>query len=75
MTIKSIFVIITAVIGLISFTAQNAFAYLDPASGSMLLQGILAGLAAVGVSIGIFWRRLKAFFYGGKKLKEEADDS
>ncbi len=33
-------------------------AYLDPASGSMLLQLILGGAAAVGVGLKMTWRRV-----------------
>ena len=75
MTGTFIFIILTAIIGIISLTAQHAFAYLDPASGSMILQGILAGIAAVGVSVSIFWRRLKLIFSGGKKSEDETDDN
>ena len=74
MTGTFIFIILTAIICIISLTAQQAFAYLDPASGSMILQGILAGIAAVGVSVGIFWRRLKLIFSSRKKSTDEADD-
>jgi len=75
MTRTFIFIILTAIIGIISLTAQHAFAYLDPASGSMILQGILAAIAAVGVSVGIFWRRLKLIFSGEKKSEDESDDN
>jgi hypothetical protein len=33
-------------------------AYIDPGSGSMLLQIILGGVAAVGVTAKLTWRRL-----------------
>jgi hypothetical protein len=36
-----------------------AFAYLDPGTGSMILQGIIGGLAAVAVAGKIYWRRIK----------------
>lgn len=39
----------------------SAFAYLDPGTGSIILQGLLAGL----LTIGVFWRNLKN---GIKKL-------
>lgn len=42
--------------------AQPAYAYLDPGTGSILLQGLIAAVAAVGVYAGIFWRRIRAFF-------------
>jgi hypothetical protein len=32
--------------------------YLDPASGSMLLQLVLGGAAGVAVAVKLFWRRV-----------------
>ncbi|RJR19822.1 MAG: hypothetical protein C4582_09925 [Desulfobacteraceae bacterium] len=49
----------------------DVFAYLDPATGSMVIQAVLAGIAAVGVSIGVFWRRLKSFFLRSDTSKEK----
>ena len=34
------------------------FAYLDPGSGSMILQVLLGGAAAVAVSVKLGWHRL-----------------
>ena len=34
------------------------YAYLDPGSGSMLLQILLGGFAAVGVVVRLYWNRL-----------------
>ena len=39
-----------------------AFAYLDPGTGSMVLQIILGGFAAIGVALKLYWYRIKAFF-------------
>lgn len=39
-----------------------AHAYLDPTTGSILLQGLLAGIAGVVVLLRLYWARLKAFF-------------
>ena len=36
--------------------------YLDAGSGSMLVQVLLGGLAAAGVAIKLWWRRIVAFF-------------
>ena len=41
------------------FSLQPAYAYLDPGSGSFLLQGLLAGIAATGALAGIYWQKLK----------------
>ena len=35
-------------------------AYLDPGSGSMLLQVLLGGFAAAGVAAKLYWHRLTA---------------
>lgn len=47
--------------------APPAYAYLDPGTGSMIVQALIAAFAAVSVSVGIFWKRLKAFFERGKE--------
>tara|TARA_B100000767_G_C19679643_1_gene498982 strand:+ start:298 stop:549 length:252 start_codon:yes stop_codon:yes gene_type:complete len=45
---------------LILYTS-SAFAYLDPGTGSALLQGLIGGVA-VGVSfLSIYWQKVKAF--------------
>jgi hypothetical protein len=41
---------------------NHAHAYIDPGTGSMIFQGLLAAIAACTVTIGIFWRRLKNVF-------------
>jgi hypothetical protein len=55
---------------LLMFT--DAVAYLDPGTGSMLLQVILGGIAAVGVAIKLYWHKLRAAF--GMAKKEETED-
>jgi len=52
--------IIIALTGLA--VSGSAFAYIDPGTGSILLQGLLAGLAAVAVAGKVFWLRIKSFF-------------
>lgn len=42
--------------------ALPAYAYLDPATGSIILQGILAGIAGLMVVARLYWSRLKVFF-------------
>ena len=54
------------------FCTSPAYAYLDPGSGSMIVQALIAAFAAVSVSIGIFWKRLKSLFGRGKE--EDLDD-
>ncbi len=41
---------------------RPAGAYLDPGTGSMLLQALLGGVAAVGVIARLYWHRMTAVF-------------
>jgi len=52
----------------------NVYAYLDPGTGSMMLQVILGGIAAVGVAIKLYWHRLRAAL-GMSKKEEPKDES
>jgi hypothetical protein len=42
-------------------TMTNVLAYLDPGSGSMILQIIAGGLAAVAVTAKLYWNRILRF--------------
>lgn len=44
---------------LILFVQRDASAYLDPSSGSILIQLILAGVAGFAVLIRIYWRKIR----------------
>jgi hypothetical protein len=46
------------------------FAYLDPGSGSMMLQVIAGGLAAAAVTMKVYWRRLLVFLHIRKPDEE-----
>lgn len=41
---------------------SSAHAYLDPGTGSSLLQMLIALLAVAGATIKIYWAKLKNFF-------------
>ncbi|NQX87493.1 MAG: hypothetical protein HRT77_02405 [Halioglobus sp.] len=62
---------------LLLFTyAQHASAYLDPGTGSMVLQGIIAALAVIGFTIKSYWYKIRGFFGkgGSSSLLEEEDE-
>lgn len=40
--------------------AQQAEAYIDPGSGSYILQLIVAGLLGAGVAVKIYWKRIRS---------------
>ncbi len=45
-------------------------AYLDPGSGSMLIQVLLAALLGVGFAVKVYWRKIKALFSKNKGAEE-----
>ena len=54
-----------------ALTALPARAYLDPASGSMILQLILGGVAGLAVVVKLFWHKILGLL--GVKGKEHDD--
>lgn len=49
---------------------KPSLAYIDPASGSLLLQFILGGLAALGVVVKLLWNKTTRLF---KKEQNKVD--
>lgn len=49
----------------------NAHAYLDPGTGSIILQGIIAAIALVGSYLSFYWKKVKDFF---KKFSKKKSD-
>ena len=56
----------------ISLNSFNAYAYIDPGTGSVLLQALLGAIAAVGAYITLYWRKFKNFL--NKIFKEKKKD-
>ncbi len=51
----------------------NAAAYLDPGTGSMILQGLIAGIALGWLTLKNYWYKIAGFF-GKKKQGSLLDD-
>jgi hypothetical protein len=45
---------------MVGATSTPAYAYLDPGTGSMILQVLLGGVAGVAVAGKFYWHRLKS---------------
>lgn len=63
-----IFIMMVAILMIV--LSRDAHAYLDPGTGSYMLQIIIAGIVSVLFSLKMFWRRIVNFFTGlfkGKK--------
>ncbi len=54
--------IVLPIFALALFYAPNAFAYLDPATGSIILQSIIAGVAIGLGMVKLYWHKCKEFF-------------
>jgi hypothetical protein len=49
--------------------------YLDPGSGSFLIQLLIAGIAGAGIAIAVSWSKIKRWFNRNKaKTDEELED-
>jgi len=56
---------------------MDPFAYLDPGTGSMIVQLLVGGLAAAGVALKLYWRRLLSVLHirrGDPDLKRPEPD-
>jgi hypothetical protein len=64
------FGIIVAALSLISYPS---YAYLDPGTGSIILQSLLAGIAVALGAARIYWQHIKAFFSFRKPKGENSE--
>lgn len=55
---------------LLSVYPSLGYSYLDPGTGSVLLQILFGGVAGVLVIVNLYWSRIRAFF-GMSNTKEE----
>tara|TARA_B100000315_G_C14146956_1_gene393933 strand:- start:210 stop:416 length:207 start_codon:yes stop_codon:yes gene_type:complete len=64
-----------ALIIIIFFYTNNAYAYLDPGTGSIILQAILGFIAAAIATLSIYWNKFKMFilkiFKKEKKIEKD----
>jgi hypothetical protein len=45
---------------------RDAFAYLDPGTGSLVFQTVVAALAAVAYGVRVYWGKIKGLFGRGR---------
>jgi hypothetical protein len=55
------------------YLGQVCLLYLDPGTGSLIIQGLIALFAGAAVTIRLYWKRIKSVF-GGPRPDERADD-
>jgi hypothetical protein len=67
-------VVIWLAIQMAGFSAA-AHAYLDPGTGSILVQSLLAGIAGAVAIVSLYWQRVKAFFANMRKSSQDTQTS
>jgi len=53
-------------VGVLVLTSGAAYAYIDPGSASLILQGLVGAAAALLVALRLYWGRLKRLFSGAR---------
>ena len=59
---------IAGAVGLIANTlfVSDAYAYIDPGTGSAIIQALIGALAGIGIALKIYWHRIKEKFSRNK---------
>ena len=61
-------------VALVAGAPAPAHAYVDPGTGSFVLQGIIAAVVGVGVALKMFWGRIRERFGGRGSRPADRDD-
>jgi hypothetical protein len=68
-----VFYLMVAVLAFWIGTTDNAYAYLDPGTGSMLLQAAIGTIASALFVVRLYWSKVRAFF--SRDSRESTDPS
>lgn len=66
-------IIVIAMLTALLTYAQDARAYFDPGTGSVILQAVIAAVAAASIGLRTFWSQLKAFLRRDKPADARPD--
>ena len=66
--VRAMLLIVFAVVAI----PRDAHAYLDAGTGSMLIQALIAGVAAGLIVIKVYWAKIRSLF-GNRSLEPSAD--
>jgi hypothetical protein len=51
-------------------TTSSAYAYLDPGTGSIILQVLLGGIAGIALALKLYWQRFLSLIGLGRQVQE-----
>jgi len=54
--------------------SQPVYAYLDPGTGSYLIQMLIAAVVGVGFAVKLYWSRIKGWLNRGEPEEAEVSD-
>ena len=71
---KSIFIL--GMLSLSGIFFSDAYAYIDPGSGSILFQGLIGVLVGAVVAVKMYWLKIKNYFMdrSAKKITDDKQD-
>ena len=52
----------------------SAYGYLDPGTGSLIIQGIIGSIAVAGFTIRLYWHKFKALLTPGRDPADESPE-
>ena len=55
---------------LLATLALPSYGYIDPGTGSLIIQSIIGAIAAIGVTLKLYWHKLKLMFSKQDKSAE-----
>ncbi len=65
-------VVLTGLFGALSvFYSASSYAYLDPGTATIIIQGAIAALAGAVITLKLYWHRIKTFFTKSSKKPDE----
>ena len=56
------------------FSVPDVFAYIDPGTGSIIIQMIIGGLVGTGIAVKVFWYRIKSALSPSFKRNNSDED-
>ena len=71
---KNLTIVIIFLLVAVALFPAPAQAYIDPGTGSFVIQGIIAAVVGAGFTVKVFWHRIKSAITGKKPLEDDDDD-
>lgn len=62
-----------ALLAVVLLFPAAAHAYVDPGTGSMVLQGVIAAVLGLGLTLKLYWRRIRKRLTGKRERDDETD--